>query len=284
MPSEELTTFAWGHFGVVPLVPKVDKVNNGAVEWIGKQPPAMFDDVSKLPEKPVLIINHPRSGGPLGAIGAYFDAAQLDTNTTRGVDGLWSEQFEGIECFNDSDFEANRNLVVKDFFAMLNAGKKRVCVGSSDSHHLRGSPVGYPRTCMHFGHDDPTKLSSEAVRDALRSGRSSVSGGIYLTAIGPNGEGPGQTVPPGPSTFTVTVGAPSWVSVDPQVEVIVDGVTVETKPLAPVMTMVGQRFSATIDVNRTGKKWVMFHVKGKGDLSPVHPGRKAFAVSNPIFL
>ena len=52
MASEELTTFSWGHFGVVPLTPRPETVNNGAMEWIGKEPPAMFDDVSNLPEDP----------------------------------------------------------------------------------------------------------------------------------------------------------------------------------------------------------------------------------------
>src|SRR5262249_54758622 len=33
MPSEELTTFDWGHFGVIPLTPQPDALNNGAVDW-----------------------------------------------------------------------------------------------------------------------------------------------------------------------------------------------------------------------------------------------------------
>ena len=32
------------------------------------------------------------------------------------------------------------------------------------------------------------------------------------------------------------------------------------------------------------RNWVVFVAKGEGDLSPLHPGRKPFAVSNPIFL
>jgi hypothetical protein len=138
---------------------------------------------------------------------------------------------------------------------------------------------------MYFGHDDTTKLTPEAVRDALRSGRSTVSGGIYLTAKGPGGEGPGQTLSAqGLVSFEVTASAPGWVDVDPNVEVIVDGKTTMTVPLVPVAVPVGKRFSATVPIDTTSKHWVVFHVKGKGDLSPLHPGRKAFAMSNPIFL
>jgi hypothetical protein len=278
VPSEELTTFAWGHFGVVPLQPKPNLVNNGAIEWVGRQPPEMFADVASRPEKPVLVVNHPRSSG----FGGYFEASGYDVATNKGGP-LWSDQFEAIECFNDSDFENNRDRVVRDWFAMLNAGKRRVCVGSSDSHHLHGSPVGYPRTCMFFGHDDPQKLTADAVRDALRSGRSTVSGGIYLTVVGPNGEGPGQTAASG-DAFQITAAAPSWVEVDPNVEIIVDGKTVATLPLAADTVPAGKRYAAKVTIDRTNKSWVVFHVKGKSDLSPLHPGRKAFAVSNPIFL
>jgi hypothetical protein len=286
MPSEELTTFAWGHFGVVPLYPKPDIVNNGAVEWIGKQPPEMFSNVAGLAEKPVLVINHPRSGGPTGALGAYFTAANFDTMTNTGQAPLWSDQFEAIECMNDSDFESNRTGVIADWFAMLNAGKPRTCVGNSDSHHLRDSPVGYPRTCFHFGHDDPKKLTPEIVRDALRSGRSVVSGGLYMTVKGPNGENPGDKLGAGagPTAFTITVGAPSWLDVDGSVEIIVDGQTVGMQPLVPDVATNGKHWSAMTNVDRTGKKWVVVHVKGKGDLAPLHPGRNPFAMSNPIFL
>lgn len=286
MPSEELTTFTWGHFGVVPLYPKPDQVNNGAIEWIGKQPPGMFADVQAHAEKPVLVVNHPRAGGGLGGLGAYFDAAGYDRAANKG-NYLWSDNFQAIELFNSSDFEANRNAVVQDWFAMLNAGRQIVGVGSSDSHHLRSSPVGYPRTCLRFGHDDPKKLTPEAVRDALRSGAATVSAGLYMTVTGPNGEGPGQTVPggSGPIPFKVTVAAPTWLTgLDGKLEVIVNGKTVGMVAMTEDVVASGKRWSATVPVDRgAGKGWVVFHAKSANDLAPLHPGHKAFAVSNPVF-
>ena len=35
MPSEELTTFTWGHFGVVPAQPQPGAYKNGALDWVG---------------------------------------------------------------------------------------------------------------------------------------------------------------------------------------------------------------------------------------------------------
>ena len=76
-PSEELTTFTWGHFGVIPIYPRPDAVNNGAAPWIGKKPAAFFKDVNALPEKPVLVINHPADSAFLG----YFTASSFDRAT-----------------------------------------------------------------------------------------------------------------------------------------------------------------------------------------------------------
>jgi hypothetical protein len=280
-PSEELTTFTWGHFGVIPLFPKPDVVNNGAVGWVGKTPPQFFRSVNELPERPVLIVNHPSDSAFLG----YFSASSFDRTSAKGSDELWSDEFAAIEVFNDSDFEKNRDKSVADWFALLNAGKTYWTTGSSDSHHERSSPVGYPRTCMRFGHDDPTRLSAETVRDVLRVGDATISGGLFMTV-----EGPGGTPPGGMSTkgaYKVTVQSPGWLSAS-SLEVIVDGLTTETRPLTPVASPgPGKRYEVTVDVNPSQSKprhWVVFHAKSAaGDLAPLHPGRKAFAVSNPIF-
>lgn len=280
MPSSELTTFSWGHFGVVPLYPREDQPNNGSVQWVGKKPPEFFREIAALPEKPVLIVNHPNGAGMM----AYFTAAGLDRAKASGDPDLWSDEFGAIEVFNDSDFDENRDKSVADWFALLNAGKTYWTTGGSDSHDHRVSPVGYPRTCLQFGHDDPTKLSSELVRDTLRRGAATISGGLYMTVEAPGGAGPGETATAG--AYKVVVQAPSWSSAS-SLEVIVDGVTTETVTLTEAAGAgPGKRYEATVNVapaQSRDRHWVVFHAKGDGDLAPLHPERKPFAVSNPIF-
>jgi hypothetical protein len=283
MPSEELTTFSWGHFGVIPLYPREEAANNGAVDWVGKKPAEFFKVVNDLPEKPVLVVNHPSGSGFM----AYFKVANFNRETGIGDPELWSDTFGGIEVFNDSDFEANRGASVADWFALLNAGHTYWATGSSDSHDQRSSPVGYPRTCLRFGHDDPTKLSPELVRDALRAGAATISGGLYMTAEAPGGVGPGGTASPG--DYKVVVQAPGWLSAS-SLEVIVDGVSTQTLPLTAIPAADPlnpvKRYEATVPVaasQSSARHWVVFHAKSDVDLAPVHPGRKAFAVTNPIF-
>lgn len=284
MPSEEFTTFSWGHFGIVPIFPRPEQANRGAVGWYGKKPPEVFHTIANLPEKPVLIVNHPRSDG----MGGYLSAVGFDRETLTGDPTLYSEEYGALEVFNDSDFESNRAKIVKDWFALLNGGKRIWAVGSSDSHHLRNSPVGYPRTLLRIGHDDPSRLTAEAVRDALRAGKATISGGLYLTVQGPDGEGPGDIVRGAarPIPFQVTVQCPSWLSAK-TLETIVDGETVSTEPLRETVTPQGRKYETTVTVQgKPGRlnHWVIFHASSEGqDLSPLHPGRRPFAVSNPVF-
>ena len=279
-PSEELTTFSWGHFGVIPLFPRPEAPNNGAIDWVGKKPAEIFAQVNALPERPILVVNHPRGPGFF----SYFSAASFDPATLQADPELWSEDFGAIEVFNDSDLEENRTGSVADWFALLTAGRTKWAVGNSDSHDGRTRFVGYPRTCLRFGHDDPRLLSAEAVRDVLRTGDAVINGGITMTVSGPRGVPPGGTAEAGP--YRVVVASPSWIT-PTSLEVIVDGQTTQTLPLTTSTGPgPGKRYELTVDVQPTesrARHWVVFHAKGAGDLEPVHPRRRPFAVSNPIF-
>lgn len=279
-PSEELTTFTFGHFGVVPIYPRPEKQNRGAVPWIGKKASEIFKSVNELPEKPVVIVNHPSGGG----FTAYFSSTSFDATKGAGSGDNWSDDFGAIEVFNDSSYDQNRDKSVAHWYAMLNAGKTVWAVGNSDSHHIRTSPVGYPRTCIRFGHDDPTKLTAEIVRDGLRAGQATISGGLYMTVEGPGGAAPGATASAG--AYKVVVQAPAWLTAK-DVEMIVDGASVETKELgAPVGAGPGKRWELTFNVaaqRSAPRHYVVFHARSDSELAPLHPGRKAFAASNPIF-
>ncbi|MBX3251706.1 MAG: CehA/McbA family metallohydrolase, partial [Myxococcales bacterium] len=279
--SLELTTFAWGHFGVVPLTPRPDELNRGAIPWADRLPPEVFQEVRERPEAPLLIVNHPRSA----AIGGYFSAVSYDNTTgSVGRPEYWDEGFGAIEVFNDANFEQSMNIV-NDWFSFLRTGRRVWGVGSSDSHNLmRGSPVGYPRTCLHLGVDDPETLRAgggeNAVRDATANGRFTISGGVYVDAEARGGVGPGQEVTGAMATETVRVRvqAASWVDVD-VLEVWIDGALAETITLDETTDVV--RFDDDIDI--TGGSWVLFHAKGDSDLAPVFPGRRPFGLTQPIF-
>jgi len=283
VPSEELTTFRWGHFGVVPLIPKPDQTDSGAMQWVGMDPKAVFAAVKALPEKPTLIVNHPDSSGFQG----YFGQVLFDRSVGKGTNELWDGNFDAVEVFNASSLEENRNSSFADWLSMLDAGSNYWAVGSSDCHHLRTCAVGYPRTCLRLGTDDPTAVTNTAVRDAAGQGKATIDGGLFMTVAGPNGAQPGDMVAKtGSATFTVTVQAPSWIQLgNPTLETFVNGKSVKTDPLMPIGTGPAKKFmnTVTVTLDTSKRSYVLFHAKGDGDLAPVLPGNHPFAASNPIF-
>jgi len=295
--SIELTSMeTWGHMGVFPLTPDPTRVNNGAPRWQAfptatdrdrefatLSPLVVFEAVRARPESPLVIINHPRGGAN------YFDYVGYDPATGLADEpGEFDPTFTLVEVFNDSDWVSNRERNVEDWFGLLRSGRKVFAVGSSDSHGLTSSPIGYPRTCLALGTDDPTALTANLVRDTLAAGHAQVSGGVYVTAkIGTAGPGESVTGAGSPMTVEVIVRAATWIDVD-ELELIVDGNREDLIPILPGdadPTDPTIRFSKSLPIQSAATGgFVIVAAYGDANLEPVHPGRKPFGVTNPIFV
>jgi len=295
--SIELTSMEiWGHMGVFPLDFDPTQVNGGAPKWQSfptrdnpdatfetLSPPLVFDRVRARNEAPVVIINHPRGGAN------YFDYVGFDPATgLASLEGEWDTKFTLVEVFNDSGWQANRNRNVADWFGLLRAGRRVFAVGSSDSHGISSSPVGYPRTCIALGTDDPRQLTANQVRDGLAAGRTSISGGIYVTAL-IGAAGPGETVTGAGSSLdvTITIQAAPWVDVT-AIDIVVDGQTIDTIPVMPSDANPQNptiRWSGRVAIpTQASGSFVVVAAYGTQPLEPVHPGRIPFGVTNPIFV
>lgn len=295
--SVELTSFeVWGHMGVFPLVPDPTKVNAGTPRWqiypttdrpddvlATMTPVAVFEEVRARPEAPVVIINHPRGTGN------YFDYVGFDPATGMVTDAAaWDTRFTLVEVFNDTHWRGADSGIARDWLGLLRAGRRIFAVGSSDSHAISSSPVGYPRTCLALGTDDPRALTANHVRDTLAAGHGFVSGGIYVSARvgtaapGDTASGLGDT-----ADVAIEIQAADWVDVD-AFDVVVDGETVDTIAIAPGDAVAGTairwRGTVSVDVRAAGGGFVVIAAYGDRALEPVHPGRIPFGVTNPIFL
>lgn len=293
--SVELTSMeVWGHMGVFPLVPDAARINGGAPRWQEfptleqpdvaietLEPPVVFDAVRARSESPVVIINHPRGGAN------YFDHVGFNPATGLvDIEAAWDTNFTLVEVFNDSGWQSNKDGNVADWFGLLRAGRKVFAVGSSDSHGLASSPVGYPRTCISLGTDDPRSLTANQVRDALAAGHTTISGGIYVTAkLGTAAPGDTVTGAGSPMMVDVTVQAATWVDVD-ALDIVVDGQVVDTIPILPgdaVTPVIRFQQQVPVQVQASGG-FVVVAAYGSDPLVPVHPGRVPFGVTNPIFV
>jgi hypothetical protein len=242
----------------------------------------VFETVRRRPEAPVIIINHPRGNTNYFGYVGYDPATGLASSVAD-----WDTDFTLVEVFNDASWQANRQTHVVDWFGLLGAGRRVFAVGSSDSHGLVGTPVGYPRTCIALGTDDPRQLTPTLVRDRLAAGHSGVSGGVYVTArIGAAGPGDTVTGAGSPMMVDVVVRAATWIDVD-TIEVVVDGRTVDTIPIMPgdadpVNPAVRWRGSIPVQPRAAGG-FVVIAAYGDRKLEPVHD-KTPFGVTNPIFV
>ena len=295
--SIELTSMeVWGHMGVFPLLKEPGKVNGGAPKWQTfptaaaldtpfetLSPVTVFDAVRARPEQPVVIINHPRGGAN------YFDHVGFDAATGTVQEAAdWDTKFTLVEVLNDASWTDKRQTDIADWFGLLKSGRKVFAVGSSDSHDISGSPVGYPRTCIALGTDDPRQLTKELVRDELAAGHSIVTGGIYVdAAIGTAKPGDTVTGAGNQMNVDVVVRAASWIDVD-AIDVVVDGTTVDTIPIMPGDAdpndpTVRWRGAIPVTARATGG-FVVVAAYGDAPLEPVHRNRKPFGMTNPIFV
>ncbi len=288
VPSDELSTTTYGHFGVVPVTPDASRANGGAPYWAQLHLPDVLATVRASPEAPALIVNHPRS-----VMKGYFWAVGYDAAT--GVvarPAQWDDSFTLIEVFNGSSYRQNLSESVADWFSFLDQGRRVFAVGSSDSHRVVTVPVGYPRTCLRFGFDDPRMLTASAVRDALNAGTSVVSGGIYLDAreLSTGAEPGAEATGVGDHAMIhVRVQAASWIDVD-RLRVIVDGVETEVIPIDattadPMRPTTRLDIDVSVPVSAAALgSWVVLVAEGDDSLAPAEPGDDPFGVTNPIFL
>lgn len=294
--SIEMTSMEiWGHMGVFPLEALPGERNDGAPRWQEfpdpetpdvplrtMSPAEVFDAVRARPERPTVIINHPM--GDTNYFG-YVGYDPITGMVERAAD--WDEEFTLVEVFNDASWVGGR--VVPSWLSLLDHGRRVFAVGSSDSHELRGSPVGYPRTCVQVGTDDPRMLTPVLVRDRLLEGRATISGGVYVdTWVGDVGPGGDAMALGMQASVRVRVQAARWVDVD-ALDVVVDGRTIDTIEILPADADPENpviRFDREIQVDVAGGdgSYVIVAAYGDAPLEPVHRGRMPFGVANPIFL
>src|SRR5205823_3349618 len=100
-----------------------------------------------------------------------------------------------------------------DWFGFLDRGYRVTGTGNSDSHRASLQEVGYPRTYINVGSDDPAALTDSALLTAMRGMKAVISGGPFLlTSVGAVGPG-GQVKADGACNCVhlhVDVQAPPW--------------------------------------------------------------------------
>ncbi len=274
-PGVEITTAAWGHFNTYPYERPEPPPYNAVT------PSELFDSVRKTAPRALIQINHPR----MGDIG-YFNQSRLDTQTGSSDAGGFSLNFDVIEVLNGFDHDLptiERNL--SDWYGLLNLGRRYTAVGNSDSHRLVIQWAGYPRTFVQISPDEPSSVSAEAIRVALRGGRAFVTTGPFLELrAGGRGLGEVARVEQGRVPVELTVRGPPWVTVH-HARLVMNGSVVRDVPV-PIPAGAAAPFTYRTELAVDRDAWLVAVVWGDTPLSAVLAGTQVrpFAFTNPIYL
>ena len=226
----EITTYQprFGHFGLFPY-PTSGKIP----PYRGTNPNAVFNFARKAAPGAVLQVNHPRLSKGIG----YFDVFHFDPKRPPPM-GMRTD-FDTLEVYNGYESRTPEavEIVLRDWFALLDQGHRYAATGSSDSHRIQYQWAGYPRTMAAVGdaaagdHGEPIETS--AVVTAIRTGHSFVTSGP-LVELDLEGAHPGDELATEATVLHghLRVRAAPWVDVT-SAEIVVAGKSVETIQIPP---------------------------------------------------
>jgi hypothetical protein len=275
MTGVEITTLSWGHFNAYPYAKALEVPPTHETS-----PLEIFAVVRARAPQAVLQVNHPRMPGV-----GYFNRGELDTRTGVAEAPGFSFAFDTLEVTNGFDLEdpsvLERNL--REWFELLNVGRRYTAVGNSDSHHVVFQWAGWPRTYVRVPDQDLAHVAPLDVARALTNGHATVSCGIFVLPTANGSAGPGDTVQGARVSLAMSLRAPEWIDVS-RVEVYANGAKVEerTRP-GP------QRSSAwnlDVDLQLKADTWLVVVARGDKFMNDALPGKwiKPFGFSNPIYV
>lgn len=271
----EITTLTWGHFNAYPYPVGAEPPPSSGVT-----PAEIFTTVRARAPDVVIQVNHPRMPGV-----GYFNRIELNPATGRAETEEASLDFDAVEVVNGYDLESpaliDKNL--REFFSLLNFGRRYTATGNSDSHRMTINWAGYPRTYVRVPDDRPDKVISGELARSLIDGHAQVSNGIFL-AVAVNGTaGPGDTVMGGRVILQVEVRTPSWIEAN-TLDVWVNGAVVASAKLSARNRRKLPTFQTELEVEEDA--WLVVVARGEKPMSSVFIGRRVlpFAFTNPIYI
>ena len=283
----------YGHLNAFPLDANAKVVNQKL------EAPELFALIRKEKNAsgivPIIQINHPRWGNI-----DYFGTRGLDPITGESDDDRWSWDFDSIEVLNENpgwgfyDAEISEmptrssyHSVLRDWYNMLNAGRKIAAVGNSDSHTVTKNIAGIPRNYVYIGSDEPSTIDPAKVANAIRAGKMSTTTGPFLRMTA-NGHPMGSTISVSDPMVDIhlDVQAASWVDLD-TISIVQNGDEVAS------VGYDGQRDGSLhlrprIRIPIERDCWIIAIAQGDEPMTPfvMHDDRDVLplAIANPIYI
>jgi hypothetical protein len=271
--GNEVTTDV-GHFNIFPIT------GGNPADWKSKDWTEIVQGVRATPGVRVVILNHPR-----GRHSNFvpMDAANINPVTGRLLRG-GDLAVDAMELVNSGALRSDPLEVYRDWFALLNSGRRIVGVGSSDSHYVNYAIVGQGRTYVACDDRDPSKIDLDQACESFLKGRILVSMGL-LTQIKVNERhGPGDLVTGVKDDLRVqiTVSGPTWCTVD-HVELYANGAKVKEE-WVPISGGAGEKVKLDWTIPKPANDCHLVAIAtGPGVKEPYWPIARPYQPSSPKF-
>jgi hypothetical protein len=219
LAGNELSTDAsptpWGHVNVYPVVPVPGLPRGGAPQVRDRSAHDLFEELRrKSGPKPVVQVNHPRSGS-----NGYFDLLGFDARSGKGTARGYEAAFDALEVWNGRDVDM-RTKVLVDFFSLLRTSHPVTPIADTDTHGIVGQEAGLPRTYVRVESDAALdawtpERTAELVRTVRESRDVVLTNGPFLR-VEANGVGIGGVATPkaGLVNVSIHVASASFARVD----------------------------------------------------------------------
>ncbi len=264
-----------GHFNAFPFQAEAALPNHRLPKWA--------DLVTEMRSKGarVVILNHPR--WPVGD--SPFDLAGLHAGS-GGARRALELEMDAFELFNSTTPEVHPEVLLQDWFGLLNAGYRLTAVGSSDSHTV-GDSVGQGRSYVRSEAAASSAIDVDAACDSFLEGAVSCSLGLFadLLVNGRSAMGSERVQPVDGFAFQLRVAAPHWARAE-TASVYRNGRLVEERRLpppgeGPTDLLLDFRLPPI-----AGDSWVVCVVRGPKVEEPFWSTKMPYsaAVTNPVWL
>jgi hypothetical protein len=201
--GNEVTTKA-GHFNAFPIRPGATLPDHTLTNW-----PDLFADIRLKTGARVIQLNHPRD-----LHGGFTPLGQPHFNPVTGAHAkLGDASFDAMEVVTSAALQSDPLLLLHDWFALLNHGRRVTALGSSDTHYVSRMILGQGRSYVAGDDRDPARLDLEAAMTGFIEGRVLVSMGLlaHLKVDGRFGVGDLATNLTDTIRVELTVLGPRWV-------------------------------------------------------------------------
>jgi len=170
--GNEVTTKV-GHFNAFPVKKGSPPANHKTESW-----PELFRSMRATPGVKVILLNHPRN--------VHSEFSPTDPSHFNPVTGKSQRDggldMDAIEVITSAALQADYMGPFRDWFALLNAGRRVTAVGSSDTHDVNRYILGQGRTYLRCPDKQAGEIDVLTACRSLREGRALVSMGL-LTKI-----------------------------------------------------------------------------------------------------